>query len=170
MATNNTITTSITVNFAPADADGILMAEIDDREDGLNLGNTSFRPGDDVGFLVYKTPDVVIDQMVSTLGSTTGAGSGTRTVTEFITFADSNEASVGYPIASISDIIWFGTSGGAYTISGSTISLSAKAIAVAEVTYTTNFTGYKLTNVPPSYAGKTTFSVLIFIAGHQETA
>jgi hypothetical protein len=165
---NSVVTASLVVNFDSGGSDGILSAEVDDRSDGLNLGNTNFAPGDRVGILMFKTTNVVMDPgtPVITGGTIAGAGSGTLVVEEDITFAKEKEANSKYPINSVSSYIWMGTSGGTLSKKNeTTFSIPAEAIAIARVRYVTNWTGYYLQS-PVTLSGLSSFSILVFFSGY----
>lgn len=158
------ITTSITIDFDAGDGDeGILKAEIDDRPTGYNSGVTNFVPGDSPVFLVFKTSNVTIDRMESSLGTISSVGSGTKEIEEFITFADTREASPGYPVSGGFSYEWFGGSGSP-TVSESKITIPAKTVGVMKIKYDAKFSAYRLSS-PTSYNGVTTFPIVVFIAG-----
>ena len=65
MATKK-ITTSFTVTFSSSSSDGILIAEVDEREvaeGGLNT-KTSFAPGDAVAYLVFRGTGIVTGKQI----------------------------------------------------------------------------------------------------------
>ena len=168
------ITTSIVVNFSAdqSDAEGVLIVEVDDREDGLNGGNTSFIPGDKVAMLVYQTSNVAITKEIATAGSLVSAGSGTRLIEkELITFTGSGKtANTRYPVSGGFSSEWLGLSGGAVTQSGETAITVAPpvenepVVGVLSVTYTTSFTVRNL-NSPVSLQGLTDFPIVVFFNG-----
>lgn len=109
------VVATLNVNFS-SDADeaatGSIKLEIDDREDGLNGGDTSFAPGDDAFFFLFKDANVTLVTTVPerTAGGVTSAGSGTRSLDENITFSNSNSGSLGYPPDGSVAMSWIGRS------------------------------------------------------------
>lgn len=160
----NTITTSIVVQFTgDSDADrGILSVEVDSRSDGLNNGKTSFRPGDAVYYLVFKSTNVNILKHLLTAGAKASVGIGNYEVVDFITFADSDEAQVSKPISSGFSSSWQGSSLGAIQIldGGSRIKAAQKGVGVLKVQYQSQYMAYKLSNVNASVE-----QVLIYLLG-----
>jgi hypothetical protein len=165
------VTANITVSFGSKadcaeEAGTHLSAEIDGRETGLNNGETSFAPGDTAHFLVYKSANVTYNAPI-TSGGTIGSG-GALAVNheEFISFADTDTASLSVPVASLGAITWFGNSLGALTLGEDkmTLKASAKGVAVARVNYTANADAYSLTS-PATLGGETDFSILVFLLG-----
>ena len=103
---------------------GTLKLEIDDREDGGNGGETSFKPGDTPVFFEF------IGQSVTKIGnpkSSSGSvavfppGVGEKDIDENITFSNSNSGSLGYPPkpGGTVELKWLGRS---YTLTGTTLS------------------------------------------------
>ena len=165
MANENSITTSIVVDFDPGDGEGVLTAEVDSRQDGYNDGETSFRPGDSPAFLVYKSSNVTVTDMIVSYGSIDGLGSGTSQEVENLSFAMEREVSPGKPITSGFSSKWLGADGGAVTQTETKLTGANKVVAVLHVEYTSAFTAYRLTGVPTTLNGETTFSIVIYIAG-----
>lgn len=161
------ITTSLVVEFDSKDGEGILNLEVDDRIDGLNKGVTDFAPGDEVGLLLYKTSNVVIDQIIVSSGNIQQAGQGSRPIEEFVTFANENTASPRYPIMSGFSFTWAGNSlGGLTVVSENTVRAGSVGVAAAQIKYTTTFQQLKLINVPLSLNGLTSFPIVVFVSGH----
>lgn len=166
------ITTSLVIDFKTDDDTGILKAEIDSREGGYNDGITSFIPGDSPVFLVYKSPDVTIEGITASSGTVSLIASGSHSNSiddsEYLTFANEREATPKYPISGGFSSKWLGTNGGVVSESEQKVVIPAKAVAVLKVDYTTLFDAYRLSNVPETLNGETSFPVVIFIAGVQE--
>ena len=97
---------------------GNIKLEIDDREDGLNNGNTSFKPGDDAYYWLFKDSNVTLLSHQSTAGGISSAGTDTKVIDENITFTNSDTGSLGYPPSSSVTLEWLGRS---YEISGTTV-------------------------------------------------
>lgn len=166
MADTTKITTSLVVEFSSGGSNRMLKAEIDDRETGYNAGNTSFVPGDAPAFLLFKSRDVTVDRMLVTSGSLVALAPGVKEVTEVLTFTDSKEVSPSYPIQGAFTSKWLGLSGGQVSYTENNITIPSLAVALLKVTYTTNFTAYRMANIPTVLDGETTFSVMAFIHGY----
>ena len=95
------ITASQIINFdRDEDADrGILRLEVDNRNDGLNAGKTSFSPGDSVGLLLYKSPNVtILHGPIVTYGSLLEEGEHITDHDGFLAFAGETEQTMSHPI------------------------------------------------------------------------
>lgn len=167
------VTASLTVSFSQTTgttSGNSPVLEVDDRADGLNRGNTSFRPGDPVYYLLYVPDGVTIQQHGVTAGSRSAAGEGSRQVEEILTFTDSQEASLQYPASSAVTMEWLGffrTDGesGAVTrqvIDQKTVRLSAAVAGFLRCRYTANYSAFKLANVPTDLT-----QALVFVIGEQ---
>lgn len=166
------VTATITVGFGDdteaAGVSGHLSAEIDDRPDGLNGGDTSFSPGDTAYFLVFKSSNVTYDAPIPSAGSVVTAGTGlTVSREEDVDFPDTDTGTLGIPATAITSVTWLGRSLGDVTLQAdkTTIKTSAKGVAVARVVYTCAADGFGLVS-PTTLAGLTDFSILVFILGH----
>jgi hypothetical protein len=107
------VVATLNVSFGDEDSassEGILKLEIDDREDGSNKGKTSFKPGDSVGYFLFKstTPNVTVLDHVTTAGGFTGGSLAEKDVEENITFSNSDESTLGYPPSSAVEMSWLG--------------------------------------------------------------
>lgn len=161
------ISTSIVVNFGDTEQ-GMLKAEIDSRTDGFNNGETSFAPGEIVAFLVYSTPNVTVNNPVVSLGSTQEISSPiTIAKEEFINFEDAKKGTPSFPIMSGFTYSWIGTSLGTVTVNSQReVSVATKGVAVLKINYNTQAIPWRLTNIPTSVNGITTFPVVVFISGN----
>lgn len=159
MADARTITQTLTVSFGADSGTDSLIAEIDSRSDGLNKGKTSFRPGDDVYILVYRSNNVTIQEVVSSKGGIAldlSAGVQIVELTDTVIFANERESSVSKPVSGAFDVSWWGNDLGAMTLDNDqrTLSLSQDPstpsdpvyAGVASVDYTSEADVYKLTN------------------------
>lgn len=165
---SNNVTASLVINFNANGANGILAAEIDGRADGYNKGKTSFAPGEDPAFLVFKSDDVTIDSVIPSAGSIATLTGGVMSVTDTLQFADTDEATLSKPYESGFTSKWLGTSLGAVTRVGATKLVAAnRGVGVLKVTYNTRFYAYRLSNVPNPLNGETEYIVLIVISGTQ---
>ena len=163
MAAKNKVTATLNISFSDSSAGGgALSLEIDDRPNGLNGGNTSFKPGDEVGFLRFKADFIKIDTQSSTSGVIESAGSGTKAISgddaDYITFSGSNTASLKYPAAGN---VKFTPQGNVFDKDGNiyTPSLSVKdqidvtspkdIYGIFKAEYDSDFEAFKLKSVPP---------------------
>lgn len=164
----NTVTTSLVVSFTRSgNGGGILSAEIDSRQDGFNSGNTSFAPGNQPAFLIFKSSDVEIDEITPSAGEISDLGTGTMSVTEIIKFANVAEATLSKPVASGLTVKWLGNDLGAVTLVGENkLVVAAPGVGVLKVTYNAAFLAKKLVNVDNPLNGETEYEVLIYIEGH----
>lgn len=158
MATNK-VTTSFTVSFSTSDSDeGILVAEVDDRdpEDGGLNEDTSFKPGEDVVYLVYAGPGVTVVGQYHSWGSHVGGGLHTVTQEEDVTFMspDSLEQSLKYPVNDLVSLEALGNAypGGAPVLVGNSLVVKKTAdtygVGVYRVTYTSTGRAYTLKHAP----------------------
>ena len=103
MPDTRAITATLVVNFgqqAGARTDG-LVAEIDNRPDGLNAGRTAFSPGDEVFILLYKTSNITLNAAISSAGILTRRADLSPVFIEKeqdLQFVDRIEQSLSYPI------------------------------------------------------------------------
>lgn len=162
-----TVTASLVVQLGDPAATDLLKAEIDGREDGFNEGNTSFIPGDDVHYLVYKGAAVSLTKHEATLGVISSQGFRTRQVTrERVQFAGKRTATLAYPVSSGLSVQWMGANPGAAQLQGdNTLVLPAAGLGYAEVTYTTRFEVFRLANLPGTVNGRADYAVLIRLVG-----
>lgn len=166
-----TVTTSLVVQFSNGN-NGILTAEIDAREAGLNGGDTSFSPGDIAYFLVFKSPDVVLDLITSSIGSAaiTSMGVGNYIVgdtgeEEWLSFADAKEADLSKPYSSGFEYEWFGNNLGVPVVQGNKVVVPSKGVGMLRVKYNSQYTAFGLSS-PSNINGETDFNILVFIKGH----
>ena len=163
-----TVTASIVVTFGQAaQDDAILMAEIDTRpasEGGLNKGRSQFAPGDSVNYLIYKHKITNTEHRCSA-GSVSRVTSGQRQVEELVTFLDSADASVQYPIATLDSFEWLGNQLGPVSAAGGqALRAASSGLGVALVRYTTRFEVWRL-NSPAQINGRDSFSIAVLVTG-----
>lgn len=102
MATELVIST-LNVNFSSdtGSTNTELVLEVDDREDGYNNGNTSFKPGDSVYYWLFKGSKITkILEHFSTAGALSLISTDSKKVEETLTFTNSNETTLQYPPSS----------------------------------------------------------------------
>lgn len=177
MATNLVIAT-LNVTFddkSTTAAEGQLKLEIDDREDGPNGGDTSFQPGDDVYYLMFKDSNITVLEHFSTAGGISSGGTNyTKSVVEYVNFNNSDSSSLGYPPNGSVTLEWLGRCT-EITSTGSTRSNSALPVrtksslkmagnknvaGILKATYTSIGSSYKLTGVPKDFT-----EVMITVVG-----
>lgn len=164
---NSIYTASITVNFSKSDeANDILKAEIDARENGYNSGRSKFIPGvDDPVILVYKSTPVTITGMDVTAGNLNSLGHGSILVEEYVEFNKEREVTVTYPISNSFTSKWVGVDGGPVSFSENNISLPSEVLGALKISYNSVFEAFRLVNVPAVLDSETEFPVLIYIVG-----
>lgn len=164
---NTTIRVQFGTSSDSAAADGHLSAELDSRTDGLNGGKTSFAPGATAYFLVYKSDNVTITDVIASAGTVSQTSTATVQKTEEIQFEDTDSATIDVPAASgITSTTWFGRSLGSLSLQSdkTTVKASSKGVAVASVTYDATALVYAITS-PASIAGITDYSIIVLVQG-----
>lgn len=159
------VTASLVVQFA-GDGAGILQAEIDSRPAGYNNGRTSFVPGDQPAFLVFKSVNVEVTDVTPSAGNIVALGTGTMQVSELLQFANADEVTLSKPYHSGMVAKWLGTSLGSVALVGdSKLRSASKGVGVLKVTYNARFLAYRLSGVPTVLNGETEYEVLIVVTG-----
>lgn len=162
------VVTTVQVSFSEGGAGaGHLSAEVDSRPDGLNAGRTSFAPGDPVHILVYKSPNVSINNVEASAGSIHPGPQENIEVTDILTFNNSREASLSKPAAGGLSVTWYGASLGALAIGADGVSVQASksGVAVAKVVYQTAARSYRLSS-PLEVNGEKNYQILVLIIGN----
>lgn len=124
------VTATLNVSFEADEGDktgaGIKL-EIDDREDGLNGGETSFKPGDTAYFFMFVDTDKI--NLITTTPKTTAGGvsaaspaTDTIEVDENISFSGSEDAQLGYTPKGTVTLEWVGGKG--YELNKTTFALT----------------------------------------------
>lgn len=159
------ITANVVVNFDAGEGDGLLIAEVDDRDDGLNGGNTNFKPGDTVGLLIFKSSNVTITDIITSAGSLSGAGTQTKDVSDIISFPKEKTQNVRYPINGGGFTFkWLGNNLGTISHTEVNVTCANLGVGVAKVSYSSTADGHNLTS-PTSLDGETTFDILVYVEG-----
>lgn len=155
--------TSITVTFVTEaenlDVNAVLQVQLDST---LNLGETRFLFGSKAYYQVFFSPSTMTITQTASDGNITEEGSGTEEVTEYITFANSNEGSTGYPIGSVVSAEWFGTNLGALSYIGNTVQASKSGVGILKLIYNSAFNRYAIS---VQSTGDSEYYVLVYIAG-----
>lgn len=158
------VTATLLVDFAAnaATSEGLLL-EIDDRESGLNGGETSFRPGDEAYYLMYLA-GLTLQQHHSNAGSISSQGSGARAVSGVdalsLGFAKEKEKSLSYPATGgLTSWEWIGTVRDAddqvitgptpeIVADGRTLRTAEKVTGILKLEYNAPYDAYRLSAVP----------------------
>jgi hypothetical protein len=168
------VTASTVIQFDnQTDTSAIFSAEVDSRDDGLNLGKTSFSPGNDVGILLYKSRNVVLDFYDPSYGSLVSSGTvNYQTEDEFISFAGNNEVSLSKPLVSGFSYKWLGNNLGSIIPTENKLALgntnlypeNGQYVGVAKISYMTTATAFWLKNT--NLIGEDTYQIVAFFVGH----
>lgn len=148
-----------------------LSAEIDDRASGLNAGKTSFAPGDAVWFLVYKSDNVQIDDVVPSAGSVEAGAPFAITLEQEVEFSDTNSGTIQVPAESITAVLWYGNSLGDPVLQSdkTTLIVPTKGVGVCKVTSIATAYPYKLlspASVPAADGSPLyDFSIIVLVKG-----
>lgn len=168
------VTATIVVQFG-AEGEAHLSAEVDARsseEGGLNGDRTQFAPGDTVYFLVYKSANVVIDDVVSSAGTLASHGTAVVVKEDDLQFPNQNTANFSVPAEAITAERWLGTNLGPVSIQPGGMAAAVPTpgaspyAGVCRTGYSTTALVYSIT-APASLDGLTSFPILIYILGHQ---
>jgi hypothetical protein len=184
---NNVVTATLSVNFSKNETSGnkFLSWQVDDRSEedgGLNLGDTSFSPGDTAFLLLFRESSVRLDETFTSAGTLTKAASGQiyvfsdeKDTTEYITVSNSNTANLSKPCnVGTPSLSWLGknlkvgkgtpklemdkNSDG--TTSEVVINLGTEMVGVIKAEYSSSAQAYKLSGVPTDYP-----SAIVFATG-----
>lgn len=168
-----TVTTSIVIEFDSGDADVeyIFSAEVDSREDGLNNGNTNFKPGDPVYILLHRTDNTVVDGIITTHGVVNAAGNGTYAIEDqYAQFISDDNVTVNKPIHSGFSGRWLGNDlGTIQVLNQSKIKIATPPtdehyVGVYKYDYTTDYESYVLQHNP--FSDETSYQIIVYIYGH----
>lgn len=174
------VTSNFNVSFAfstGGGAKGELKAEVDSRDpaDGGLNPSTSFKPGDAVHWLLFKSNAVSITDIFASHGSNAGGGTATIQIDDYITVGGVKEATLNYPCSGGFSASWVGSGGilasiGAPSDGSSTITFSGGggafdkygAVGLLSVSYTASAQVYVLTHSP---LGIPKYDIVVFVAG-----
>ena len=162
MASNSLLTAHLVVQFSDAADSVSVVAEIDDRDDGYNLGRTTFYAGDSVYLLLFIPEGYVVDTVLSSAGAVAYVEDSTKTIETYVPYANEDTASLTYPVGSGFNYAWLGSSLGVISTPDQfTAKLPARGydtatkkpvpeyrIGVAYVSYLSACKVYKLYSVP----------------------
>ena len=157
------VTTSIVINFE-AKTGHILKAEIDDRvasDGGYNNGSTSFTPGDNPVFLLYKSSNVTVTAKIVSEGTLATLSNPVIKKIEQLQFANANSAELSYPYVSGFTVLRKSPriADGA-AINNGTVKLPSAGTGILEVEYFTTAEAIRVTGA----AGD--LPVVVYIEGH----
>lgn len=163
---NNLLTAHIVVQFAEADANVSVVAEIDDRENGYNLGKTTFYFGDTPHILLFIPDGYYVDQVLTSAGAVAFVADDSKTIETYLAYPNEDSASLSYPVDSALSYTWLGQNHGVISTPDQfTAKLPTRAIdpstkkpipeyriGVASASYVSECKVYKLYNVPAGIA------------------
>lgn len=105
---NNLLTAHIVVQFAEADANVNVVAEIDDRENGYNLGKTTFYFGDTPHILLFIPNGYYVDQVLTSAGAIAFVADDNKEIETYLAYPNEDQASLSYPMSSGWGYSWLG--------------------------------------------------------------
>lgn len=168
------VTVSLVASFDNSNG-GQLSAEFDARPTGFNKGVTSFKPGDSPAFLVYKSSDVEIetiktsiDQLPPTDAHIQSLGAGVIEIKEDIQFSNTAQGNLQKPFYNNWSYKWLGNNLGVPVPLENSVTVDSAGVGILRVTYNALFLAYRLTGVPNPLSGETSYSVLIVITGTRD--
>lgn len=166
-----TTTATIKVQFGnPAAAAAVnahLSATIDSRPAGLNVGKTTFLPGETAYILIYKSSNVVITATDTSAGSLSLGGAILVEQSEEVQFADATSGSLNVAaMGGITSYTWMGRDLGSPVLSSdaTTITVPTKGVGILKVNYFAEAIVCSLVS-PLTVNGFTDFSILALITG-----
>lgn len=162
MATNSLLTAHLVVQFSDASTNVSVVAEVDDREGGFNLGKTTFYPGDTPYILLFIPEGYEVDQVICSAGNVSYVVDSTKDIETYLAFPNEDSQSLTYPVSSLFTYAWLGTNCGMITNPDQfTAKLPARGfdtatkkavpeyrVGVAYAAYVSDCRVYKLYNVP----------------------
>lgn len=159
--------TSLTVTFVTDvitdDSGTPINASIQVALDSVrNNDRTQFLYGSKAYFKVYSAPSDMSLQLIASDGTITEEGSGTEDIDDVVTFGNSDNGSVTYPVQSIVASEWLGKSLGAVHGEGNRVVSVNSGVGILDVTYRTPFRRYAI-SVPTKDVDE--YAVAIYIQG-----
>lgn len=159
--------TAITVTFVTedelTDEEGNVYTSLQvELDSDRNEGETRFLFGSKAYYKIFKSPTDLVIVQVQSDGVITDEGVGTEEVTEYITFANTNKATINYPLDSVVSAEWAGNDLGALSYTGNVITSSQVGVGVLKVVYNVIFTRHAIS---VNVEGVETYAVLIYITG-----
>lgn len=164
------ITNLIRILDVGNDLGAVLMVELDSREDGLNGGRTSFLPGEQPGFLIFKGDDVTVSGVRPSAGNIADIEDGTIAETELLHFADTQEATLKRPaLAGLTSYKWLGNDLGVPVVQDQIkVVVPLAGVGVLQVTYDSAFDARRLSGLGVTLNGESEFEVLVLVEGSQQ--
>lgn len=174
MATNSLLTAHLVVQFSDASSNVSVVAEVDDRPDGYNIGRTTFYVGDSVHLLLFIPDGYEVDQVLSSAGSVAYVADSEKAIESFLSFPNEDAASLSYPVSSGFGYTWLGQSHGVISTPDQfTAKLPPRGfdpvkkvpvpeyrVGVAKATYASACKVYKLYGVPANVSQVMVFFVV----------
>ena len=177
MASSNVRITTQVVQFGTGTGDDPyanlhLSAEIDDRDNGRNGGDTDFQPGDTAYFLIFKSSNISLSAPVASAGSVSYDGTESVEKEDFVTFANEPEGNLDVPASSIISKTWIGNDLGDTALENeTTLKLTSPPegiyAGVLKVTYLAEATVGKLDSAPFASGNPTLtdFEIVVVVVG-----
>jgi len=152
---------ALSISFATMAQQEEQNASIDAELDAAyNNNRTSFSYGEKVYYRIYTYPILATITQTPSDGIITVEGSGYRTIEDIITFPNTNESNVSYPVNNIISSTWWGNDLGAISADGKTITASQSGVGVLKLSYRTYFRRYGV-SVPTR--SEAVYGILIYI-------
>ena len=153
---------TLKINFESDEDDddqGALKLELDSsRPNNLNNGKSTFRPGDNVNYLLFKTNELELTEHDSTDGSIKSNGSGILKIGPtseknrgYLEFSNTDEVTLPYPAKNgLTNYKWLGKKSlGTISVvdGGAKLKAAESGFAILQVTYDAPFSIYQLSGV-----------------------
>lgn len=135
------ISKSITITFVSTPDEPALVLELDSD---MNEEATEFDYNTTAYFLAYSDPSDMTLTMTPSDGSISSQGNGESEEEEFLSFVNTNEATLSKPCLSVTSTEWLGTSLGAVSVDGTKVTVSQEGVGVLKINYTSAFRRYGL--------------------------
>lgn len=158
---------SLTITFVTATGSAEESIKVDLNEqkhiEVYGEAKSQFFFGETAWFRIFTEPADLEYTVTVSDGTYAQGGPGTATFEdEIVTFPNTSEASVGYPVADIVSTEWLGRSLGALAPFGEKLKASQAGVAVAMVTYTASYRGGSISLT--TREGYDEYQVLVYIA------
>lgn len=127
-----------------------------------NNDRTSFLYGSKAYYQVFTAPSTLTLTNTPSDGTITSEGAGLETIETIITFPNTNQSSVTYPVYSIESTEWLGNDLGAVHSEGDKIVSAQAGVGVLKITYKAYFRRYAI-SVPQRDEDE--YRVIVYILG-----
>jgi len=136
---------TVTVDFQTATAASVVSTTDADRivlelDSERNADKSEFNYGEKALVRAFSWPVDLVYGMASSDGEVTSEGNGTETLTEVLSFANTNEAALSKPCVQILSTEWLGSDlGNVTTVSSTTVRASRSGVGILEISYVASF-------------------------------